>query len=128
MRSSASLRCGSTSALTAADRLNVHGRLSTHVLDTHRGRPASGVAIELFEIDFVRDDAADPARTRTNADGRTDRPLIAEQPIPIAQYELRFWVGGYFAEHGAPTADPPFLDCSHSLRGRRTRSAIITCR
>ncbi len=33
----------------------------------------------------------------TNADGRTDRPLIAEQPIPIAQYELRFRVGDYFA-------------------------------
>ncbi len=37
--------------VAAPDRLKVHGRLSTHVLDTHRGRPASGVAIELFEID-----------------------------------------------------------------------------
>jgi len=45
----------------------------------------------------------------TNADGRTDRPLIADQPIPIAAYELRFDIGGYFANSGTPAADPPFL-------------------
>src|SRR5476649_2048159 len=32
------------------DRLKVHGRLSTHVLDTHGGRPAAGVAVELVEL------------------------------------------------------------------------------
>src|ERR1700692_743041 len=31
------------------DRLSVHGRLSTHVLDTHSGRPAAGIAVELGE-------------------------------------------------------------------------------
>jgi 2-oxo-4-hydroxy-4-carboxy-5-ureidoimidazoline decarboxylase len=48
-------------------------------------------------------------RATTNADGRTDRPLIADAPIPIAQYELRFAVGDYFARLGTPAADPPFL-------------------
>ena len=95
--------------VTAADRLKVHGRLTTHVLDTHRGRPASGVAIELVEIDSSGMTRL-ILRAKTDADGRTDRPLIAEQPIPIAQYELRFGVGGYFADHGAATVDPPFLD------------------
>jgi 2-oxo-4-hydroxy-4-carboxy-5-ureidoimidazoline decarboxylase len=94
--------------IAAPDRLKVNGRLSTHVLDTQRGRPAEGVAVELFEI------AASGAahlitRAATNSDGRTDRPLIAEQPIPIAQYELRFDVGDYFARHGTPVNDPPFL-------------------
>jgi 2-oxo-4-hydroxy-4-carboxy-5-ureidoimidazoline decarboxylase len=94
--------------VSAPDRLRVHGVLSTHVLDTHGGRPAAGVAIEFFEVAssgslrFI-------SRTITNADGRTDRPLIAEQPIPIAQYELRFDVGPYFARHGTMVADPPFL-------------------
>ena len=94
--------------VTAPDRLSVHGRLSTHVLDTHGGCPASGVAIELFEVAS----SGVPhliSRTITNADGRTDRPLIAEQPIPIAQYELRFGIGEYFARQAAPVADPPFL-------------------
>jgi len=92
----------------APDRLRVHGRLSTHVLDTDRGRPAAGVKIELFEI--TSSGAAMPVTSATtNADGRTDRPLIADQPIPIAAYELRFDIGGYFANSGTPAADPPFL-------------------
>jgi 2-oxo-4-hydroxy-4-carboxy-5-ureidoimidazoline decarboxylase len=94
---------------TAPDRLKVHGRLSTHVLDVHGGHPAAGVAIELCEIG-----AAGGARTLqhavTNADGRTDRPLFAGTPIPIATYELRFAVGEYFARARVPASDPPFLD------------------
>jgi 2-oxo-4-hydroxy-4-carboxy-5-ureidoimidazoline decarboxylase len=94
--------------VAAPDRLRVNGRLSTHVLDTHRGTPAEGVAIALYEVG-----AAGPPRLLvcgiTNADGRTDRPLIAEQPIPIAQYELQFSVDDYYTARGTPAADPPFL-------------------
>ena len=89
-------------------RLKVHGRLSTHVLDTYRGCPAAGVNVELFEV--TSSGAAQPiASTVTNADGRSQRPLIADRPLPIAEYELRFDVGGYFAGNGTPTSDPPFL-------------------
>ena len=86
----------------------MHGRLTTHVLDTHAGRPASGVAIEFVEIESSGASRL-ISRTTTNDDGRTDRPLVAEQPIPIAQYELRFDIGAYFARHGVASADPPFL-------------------
>ena len=34
----------------ADDRLPVHGRLSTHVLDTHSGKPAAGITVELIEL------------------------------------------------------------------------------
>ena len=94
--------------VAAPDRLPVHGQLSTHVLDTHGGSPASGLAIELHQVE-------DSEKTRllsraiTNQDGRTDRPLLANQPVPIARYELRFDIGGYFAREGVTTADPPFL-------------------
>jgi len=94
--------------VTAPDRLKVHGHLSTHVLDTHGGYPAAGVAIELCEVA-----ASSPSRlikrAVTNADGRTDQPLLSGMPVPIATYELRFAVGDYFARQGAPLADPPFL-------------------
>jgi len=94
--------------VSAPDRLKVHGHLSTHVLDTHGGHPAQGVAIELCEI--AGDGSARALkRAATNADGRTDKPLIGGMPIPIAVYELRFAVGDYFARAGVPTADPPFL-------------------
>lgn len=95
--------------VAAPDRLNVHGRLSTHVLDTHAGRPARGLAIELVEL-AAAGAPRTVARATTNADGRTDRPLIAGRPVPIGCYELRFQVGAYFSAHGVPVSDPPFLD------------------
>jgi 2-oxo-4-hydroxy-4-carboxy-5-ureidoimidazoline decarboxylase len=95
--------------VTAADRLAVHGRLSTHVLDTHAGRPAAGLALELAELDGSGAGRV-VARAATNADGRTDAPLIAGRPVPIARYELRFAVGDYFRARGVPLADPAFLD------------------
>jgi 2-oxo-4-hydroxy-4-carboxy-5-ureidoimidazoline decarboxylase len=94
--------------IDAPVRLAVNGRLSTHVLDLHGGKPAAGVAVELYEISGS-DDAICIARAVTNADGRTDRPLIADRPIPIAQYELRFAVGDHYARIGTPVTDPPFL-------------------
>jgi 2-oxo-4-hydroxy-4-carboxy-5-ureidoimidazoline decarboxylase len=93
----------------APERLKVNGRLSTHVLDTHAGRPAPGIAIELLEVS-KSGSAALIARAITNVDGRTDKPLIGERPVPIGCYEIRLSVGEYFARSGAATADPPFLD------------------
>jgi 2-oxo-4-hydroxy-4-carboxy-5-ureidoimidazoline decarboxylase len=93
----------------AVDRLRVHGRLSTHVLDTHGGTPAAGVTVELFEL-TAAGERARIARAVTNRDGRTDAPLIGGRPLPIARYELCFHVADYFARLGAQQGDPPFLD------------------
>jgi 5-hydroxyisourate hydrolase len=68
------------------------GRLTTHVLDTASGRPAAGVPIELFRLDPRRPLKA----VATNADGRTDEPLLTT--LEVGRYELLFFVGGYFGE------------------------------
>ena len=94
--------------VTAPDRLKVHGHLSTHVLDVHGGHPAEGVVIQLYEIGALGKTRT-IKRAITNADGRTDQPLFAGTPIPIATYELHFVVSDYFARQGAPMADPPFI-------------------
>ena len=72
--------------------------LTTHVLDVSRGRPAAGVAITLARDGEVL------ATAVTNADGRTDGPLL--ERLEAGFYELRFAVGDYFGSD----ADPPFLD------------------
>jgi 2-oxo-4-hydroxy-4-carboxy-5-ureidoimidazoline decarboxylase len=95
--------------VTADDRLQVHGRLSTHVLDTHSGKPAAGIAIELFELAELGASRV-VARAITNADGRTDQPLIGNRPVPIGRYELVFNIGKYFADRQVQLNDPPFLD------------------
>lgn len=89
--------------------LQVHGRLSTHVLDTHSGKPAEGISVELVELSALGQSRV-IARTITNSDGRTDAPLIGGRPVPIGRYELTFKVGDYFAARGVPMSDPPFLD------------------
>ena len=84
------------------------GRLTTHVLDTMSGRPAAGVAVELFRIDGARRERL--VSTRTNRDGRCDAPLLAGEGFSAGIYELVFHVGDYFARAGAATAEPAFLD------------------
>ena len=79
------------------------GRLTTHVLDTASGRPASGVQIELFRLDPRRPLKA----VATNADGRTDEPLLSGAPLRIGRYEIAFQIGAYFAVRGAATAARP---------------------
>ena len=84
------------------------GKLTTHVLDTANGKPAAGIMIELFVADG---DAYRLVKTvYTNADGRTDEPLLAPGAMAAGGYELVFHVGEYFGAAGAPQATPPFLD------------------
>ena len=95
--------------VAADDRLPVHGRLSTHVLDNHSGKPAAGIEVELVERSLLGASRV-VMRAVTNSDGRTDQPLIGGRPVPIGRYELNFSAGRYFRERNVPLSDPPFLD------------------
>src|ERR1700727_1674498 len=86
------------------DRLPVHGRLSTHVLDTHGGRPAAGIEVELVERSQLGESRV-VTRAVTNADGRTDQPLIGSRPVPIGRAELVFRAGKYFKERNGPVSE-----------------------
>jgi len=83
--------------------------LTTHVLDIGQGAPAGAMRVELYELagDGARNLVADVA---TNADGRTDKPLIAANEARRGRFELVFHAGDYFRSQGAKLADPPFLD------------------
>jgi 2-oxo-4-hydroxy-4-carboxy-5-ureidoimidazoline decarboxylase len=84
------------------------GRLSTHVLDNVSGRPAKGIRVTLYEVGASARSLLREAVT--NADGRTDQPLIGGGPLRIGSYELQFAVSDYFAASGTAQSDPPFLD------------------
>jgi 2-oxo-4-hydroxy-4-carboxy-5-ureidoimidazoline decarboxylase len=85
-----------------------HGHLSTHILNTAIGKPAAGVRVELHQVGPRGDGLIVCAVT--NADGRTDVPLISGAPLRIGSYELQFHIGDYFRRSALPTADPAFLD------------------
>ncbi|MEM6678194.1 MAG: hydroxyisourate hydrolase [Pseudomonadota bacterium] len=85
------------------------GRLTTHVLDTARGRPAAGVRITLWRL---REGVAREriAEAITNEDGRTDAPLLSGAGFETGEYELEFAAGTYLRATGAPVSEPGFLD------------------
>lgn len=75
-------------------------RLSTHVLDTANGRPASGMEVRLYRCldegrQFLKVAIA-------NQDGRTDEPLLAGESIETGVYDLVFCVAKYFGSQGVP--------------------------
>ncbi|HEY1109238.1 MAG TPA: hydroxyisourate hydrolase [Opitutaceae bacterium] len=72
-------------------------KLSTHVLDLTRGAPAAGMEIELWSI------GEKPAQIKvvtTNADGRTDAPLLLGDEMLEGDYQLVFKIKDYFARQG----------------------------
>jgi 5-hydroxyisourate hydrolase len=77
------------------------GKLTTHVLDTARGHPAEGMKIELLKDGVLLRSIA------TNADGRSEGPLLEGDDLVAGTYELRFHVAEYFRAQGI---DSPFLD------------------
>lgn len=70
------------------------GRLTTHVLDSARGKPGAGIRVELYRLEGERRELV--ADTRTNADGRTDAPLLEGAAFTAGAYELVFHVGAAF--------------------------------
>ncbi len=84
------------------------GHLTTHVLDTARGRPAEGVAVELWRLNPGADQRL--IGVQTNADGRVGHSLLADDDFTPGVYELRFHVGDYFRSTGTPVPEPAFLD------------------
>jgi 5-hydroxyisourate hydrolase len=81
------------------------GKLSTHVLDLVAGGPAAGLRVELRRLE------PEPALLKaavTNADGRTDVPMLGAAEMAAGTYQLEFQVGEYFARK-APSSPTPFL-------------------
>jgi 5-hydroxyisourate hydrolase len=84
------------------------GYLTTHVLDTARGQPAQGMKIDLYRIEG---EAWTHLVTKvTNADGRTDGPILPVDQFKVGRYELLFYVGAYLDATGTKSETPRFLD------------------
>ncbi|NIZ13130.1 hydroxyisourate hydrolase [Phaeobacter sp. HF9A] len=84
------------------------GFLTTHVLDTARGCPAEGIEITLYRLEGAARHRI--AGTVTNADGRTDSPILPAKDFATGQYELVFACGAYLRAKGQAGAEPLFLD------------------
>ena len=84
------------------------GYLTTHVLDTALGVPAAGLEITLYAVEG--DGRRELARAMTNADGRTDSPILPAERFATGTYELVFQAGAYLDRTQGTTKGPRFLD------------------
>ena len=90
-------------------------RLSTHVLDTAHGKPAGGMHFELYAQSGSEKKLL--LSGVTNADGRTEQPLLSGETIAPGKYELVFHAGDYFRTIGVKLPDPAFVDVVHLAFG-----------
>ena len=84
------------------------GYLTTHVLDTATGLPASGLRIVLYRLTGEARDKI--VEMETNSDGRTDGPILPQDSFETGQYELVFHAGDYLRRTGNAGEEPLFLD------------------
>jgi 5-hydroxyisourate hydrolase len=84
------------------------GRLTTHVLDTARGKPAAGVRIALYWVSGMKHSKI--AEVVTNADGRTEGPMLSGPAFKAGVYELVFFAGDYLRQSGQAAGEVLFLD------------------
>ena len=86
--------------------------LSTHVLDTMHGTPASGMAVTLYrglDAGYTR-----IARLVLNDDGRPPQGmLIPHDELQVGTYRLEFAVADYFKACGVRLPEPNFLTTVH---------------
>jgi 5-hydroxyisourate hydrolase len=84
------------------------GFLTTHVLDTARGCPAAGLKITLYRLEGGARHLL--AEVATNADGRTETPILPKGAFATGVYELEFHAGDYLRATDQAWAAPLFLD------------------
>lgn len=75
--------------------------VSTHVLDTARGRPGDGIGVRLERVDGT---AGLIASGTTDADGRLGD--LGPEAVPAGTYRLLFDTGAYFARSTTTTFFP----------------------
>lgn len=71
-------------------------KITTHVLDTSLGRPASNIYV-ILEAQSSTGAWVETARGATDSDGRL-KNLSTEESLPAGNYRLTFDTGQYFAQ------------------------------
>ena len=78
--------------------------VTTHVLDTAKGKPAEGVKIILYQQH--RNDWVPIANGITNKDGRIADLLKEDQRLPAGIYKMDFFTKEYFDKSGQKSFHP----------------------
>lgn len=78
--------------------------ITTHVLDTSLGRPATGIAVKLFHV-HENGTCAEVGQGVTNSDGRVG-DLLPEESEITGTYRIEFDTASYFSGTGRESFYP----------------------
>ena len=88
--------------------------ITTHVLDNLTGRPGAGMKIDFSVLEngswkLVKS-------LVTNADGRTDQPVLPANEAKAGDYELVFHIGEYYTSQAKLAPEAIFVDTTMPIR------------
>ena len=89
-------------------------QLTTHILDTTKGKPAQGVTILLFQQHS--DGWKQLTIGTTNADGRIPNLLQKDSILEPGVYKMKFETKEYFEKQGVQTFYP-FVEITFTITG-----------
>lgn len=92
--------------------------ITTHVLDTARGRPASGVPVTL-ERQVAGERWELVGRGQTDVDGRLRTLMSADAPLTSGVYRLVFDVAPYFHAQATPAFYPTVIVVFETMPGEQ---------
>ncbi|GAB4364848.1 MAG: hydroxyisourate hydrolase [Elainellaceae cyanobacterium] len=83
------------------------GGISIHVIDVTRGRPATGMKVEVFRLG---DEFSAIATGVLSSQGTLEHPIAQGEGVDCGIYEVVFHVGDFYRKLGHLLPDLPFLD------------------
>ncbi len=102
-------------------------QITSHVLDTSRGKPAAGITISLFELNTACSSSSKSdnngqvqwsllAEGQTNSDGRVPALLAQDRVLPAGNYRVHFAISDYFNALNEE-AFYPYVDIVFNISG-----------
>ncbi|MBK7561359.1 MAG: hydroxyisourate hydrolase [Chitinophagaceae bacterium] len=89
-------------------------QLTTHILDTTKGKPAKGVTVVLFQQH--EEDWKQLTLGATNGDGRIPNLLQKDSILDPGIYKMKFGTKEYFESQGVQTFYP-FVEITFTITG-----------
>ena len=106
-------------------------QITSHVLDTSRGKPAAGITISLFELNTSCNSSTSSSSKsdhkgqaqwsllstgKTNSDGRVPALLAQDRVLPAGNYRVHFAISDYFSALNEQ-AFYPYVDIVFNING-----------
>lgn len=82
-------------------------QVTTHILDTSLGEPASNVEVQLYS--YSNNEWNELGQGKTDSDGRVTNLIDSDQSLEAGEYKLRFEIASHYSSNNTESFYP-FID------------------